>query len=172
MTNREPETRLDDRFSSENAAATEWGVGRAVLEKAELYWLTTVRADGRPHVTPLLAVWMDGAMHFTTGPTEQKARNLIGNPQVVLTTGRNVQEGLDVIVEGVAVRLNDEERLRRLSDAVVDKYGPEWRFTVRDGTFHHEGGEAWVFEVEPVTAFGFGKGEVFSQTRWRFNGAG
>ena len=31
-----------------------------------------------------------------------------------------------------------------------------------------EGGTALVFEVAPTTAFGFGKGEVFSQTRWRF----
>ena len=25
-----------------------------------------------------------------------------------------------------------------------------------------------VFRVAPSTAFGFGKGQVFSQTRWRF----
>ena len=31
-----------------------------------------------------------------------------------------------------------------------------------------EGGEALVFEVRPTLAFGFGKGEQFSQTRWRF----
>ena len=47
-----------------------------VLERAELYWLTTVRADGRPHVTPLIAVTADGAVHFCTGLREQKARNL------------------------------------------------------------------------------------------------
>ena len=35
-------------------------------------WLTTVRADGRPHVTPLVAVWLDDAIHFSTGPEEQK----------------------------------------------------------------------------------------------------
>lgn len=35
-----------------------------------------MRADGRPHVTPLVAVWLDGAPHFSTGPAEQKAVNL------------------------------------------------------------------------------------------------
>jgi hypothetical protein len=40
-------------------------------------------------------------------------------------------------------------------------------FDVYDATFHHGPGEAWVFEVAPVTAYGFGKGE-YSHTRWRF----
>jgi hypothetical protein len=31
-----------------------------------------------------------------------------------------------------------------------------------------KGGEAWVFEVAPTKVFGFGKGQPFSQTRWRF----
>jgi hypothetical protein len=39
---------------------------------------------------------------------------------------------------------------------------------VRDGAFHHSHGRALVFAVAPITAFGFGKGERFSQTRWRF----
>ena len=29
---------------------------------------------------------------------------------------------------------------------------------------------ALVFEVRPVKAFGFGKGDSFSQTRWQFAG--
>ena len=45
------------------------------------------RGDGRPHVTPLPAVWSDGALHFCTGPTEQKGVNLAANPACVLTTG-------------------------------------------------------------------------------------
>ena len=29
-------------------------------------------------------------------------------------------------------------------------------------------GEAWVYEVAPVTAFGFHKGDTPGQTRWGF----
>ena len=47
-----------------------------MLEQAELYWLTTVRADGRPHVTPLIGIAEDAAVYFCTGLREQKARNL------------------------------------------------------------------------------------------------
>jgi hypothetical protein len=41
---------------------------------------------------------------------------------------------------------------------------------VRDGGFHIEGSETevLVYELAPAKAFGFGKGDSFSQTRWRF----
>ena len=167
-TSPEPRTELDTRFSSPGATATTWPEGRAGLAQAQLYWLSTVRPDGRPHVTPLIAVWLDGALYFCTGPEEQKARNLARNPHCVLATGEGAfREGLDLVVEGAAVVVRDEDRLRRVADAYVAKYGEDWRFRVRDGAFHHEGGEALVYEVAPARAFGFRKGE-YSQTRWRF----
>jgi nitroimidazol reductase NimA-like FMN-containing flavoprotein (pyridoxamine 5'-phosphate oxidase superfamily) len=164
-----PETSLDQRYSSGDAGATEWDEARERLKQAELFWISTVRPDGRPHVTPLIAVWLDDALFFCTGPEERKARNLAENPHCILTTGRNtMDEGLDLVVEGEAVNVRDEARLQRVADAYVAKYGEVWRFDVRDGAFHHDAGTALVFEVAPRTAFGFGKGERFSQTRWRF----
>ena len=71
-----PATALDPRFSDPNAAATSWDDTVRVLESAQLFWITTVRTDGRPHVSPLVAVWLDGSIHFTTGAAEQKAVNL------------------------------------------------------------------------------------------------
>lgn len=58
----QPVTELDSRFSDEDAVATGWEETRVALEEAELFWIATVRADGRPHVTPLVAVWLDGAI--------------------------------------------------------------------------------------------------------------
>src|SRR6202042_2324854 len=99
-----PQTSLAQRFSDPAAVATSWEATRRALETAELFWISTVRADGRPHVTPLVAVWDDGALYFSTGDAEQKALNLAVNPRVVLTTGCNGWEsGLDVMVEGEAV---------------------------------------------------------------------
>jgi len=169
MVRNEPITDLDPRFSSQDASATGWSQARRQLAAAPVYWLTTVRPDGRPHVTPVIAVWVDAALCFCTGPTERKARNLAGNPHCVLTTGRDsLDEGIDLVVEGEAVRATDEATLRRLAAAYESKYGSDWHFDVRDGAFYGDGGEALVFEVAPVTAFGFGKGADFSQTRWRF----
>jgi nitroimidazol reductase NimA-like FMN-containing flavoprotein (pyridoxamine 5'-phosphate oxidase superfamily) len=170
MTGAEPVTELDARFSAEDASPTPWSRAQSALEAAEVFWISTVRPDGRPHVTPLLAVWLDGALHFCTGAEEQKARNLARNPHCALTTGRNgLGEGLDLVVEGEAVNVADDAKLERLAKRYEEKYGPAWRFEVRDGAFFHSGGSALVFEVAPITAFGFGKGtDTFSQTRWRF----
>lgn len=164
----DPLVELDPRYGEEGVPATPWADARERLQHAELYWVTTVRGDGRPHTTPLIAVWLDGALYITTGPEEQKARNIAGNPHCILMTGCNtLHEGLDIVVEGDAVRVSDDATLQRIADAYEAKYGSDWQFDVRDGAFHHEAGKAWVFEVAPVTAYGFGKGG-YSHTRWRF----
>ncbi|MFI2213687.1 pyridoxamine 5'-phosphate oxidase family protein [Streptomyces sp. NPDC020141] len=163
-----PTATLDSRYSEVRATATDWSEAVRRLTAAEIFWLSTVRPDGRPHVTPLIAVWLDGALHFCTGTEERKAVNLRANPQVVLTTGTDsLSEGHDLVVEGEAVRLTDEERLRALAAAYLAKYGEDWIFTVEDGVFVGDGGPAEVFRVEPVTVFGFAK-NPYGQTRWRF----
>ncbi|MEV0603567.1 pyridoxamine 5'-phosphate oxidase family protein [Streptomyces sp. NPDC050315] len=173
MAAKEPLTELDPRYSVKDAAPTSWAEARDRLAAAEIFWLSTVRPEGRPHVTPLIAVWLDDALYFSTGPEERKARNLAANPCCTLTTGSNaLNEGLDLVVEGEAVEVHDEALLRRLADAHETKYGSDWHYEVRDGAFFHEaGGRATVYEVAPVTAYGFAKG-AYSQTRWRFERGG
>jgi uncharacterized pyridoxamine 5'-phosphate oxidase family protein len=168
MAGNEPVTELDPRYSDDGVTPPEWAEARRRLEDAELFWVTTVRPDGRPHITPLLALWSEDALYFCTGPTEQKAKNLAGNPHCILMTGCNtLHEGMDLVVAGDATKVSDDAKLQRIADAYVAKYGDDWRFEVHDGAFHHGPGEAWVFEVAPVTAYGFAKGE-YSHTRWRF----
>lgn len=164
-----PTTSLDPRFSDPGADATAWHDARRALESAELSWITTVRADGRPHVTPLVAVWLGDALHFCGGAEEQKAVNLRTNPNVVITTGCDRwDEGLDVVVEGAAERVTDPAALERLAGAWRAKWDGRWRFTARDGAFHHgDGGEALVFAVRPTKVLAFGKG-TFTHTRHRF----
>ncbi len=165
-----PMTTLDQRFSDPAAAATSWEATREALESAELFWISTVRADGRPHVTPLVAVWADGALHFCTGGAEQKALNLAANPHVTLTTGCNSWDaGLDVMVEGEAVRVSDDDTLKRLAAAWTAKWDGRWHYEVRDGAFRHPGGDeaVLVFAVTPAKVLAFTKG-TFSHTRHRF----
>jgi hypothetical protein len=170
MPEKEPVAELLPQFSSDDATPTPWAQARERLAKAKVYWLSTVRPDGRPHVTPIAAVWLDDALYFSTGQTERKAKNLALNSRCVITTGCNVLEGLDLVVEGDAVRVTYETRLRRLADGYAEKYDQLFRFTVRDGAFYAEGGESevLVYELAYTTAFGLGKGDSFSQTRWRF----
>jgi hypothetical protein len=167
----DPRAAFDPRFSDPEAGPTPWPAAAQVLEDAELYWLTTVRADGRPHVTPLIGVTIDEAVHFTTGPEEQKARNLEHHDQVAVTTGQNTwAQGLDVVVEGTAVRVTDPEALQALAGAFEAKYGSVWHFDVGDGVFHHGAGTAFVFRVEPAKVLAFAK-EPHAQTAYRFAAA-
>ena len=164
----DPLTEQDLRFGDPESPPTPWADTRRVLETAELFWISTVRADGRPHVTPLPAVWHDDRLHFCTGPSEQKAVNLARNPHVALTTGTNRwKEGLDLVVEGTAIQVTDDARLRTLADLWRAKYHGDWDFRVASGLFHHpDGGSAVVFEVAPAKVLAFAKG-VFAQTRSR-----
>jgi general stress protein 26 len=160
---------FDPRFSDPDAGATRWADAARVLDDAELYWLTTVRADGRPHVTPLIGVAQDGAVHFCTGLREQKARNLEHSPRVALTTGTNTwAQGLDVVVEGTAQRVVDHETLKRLADAYEAKYGSVWHFDVGDGVFVTGEDAAAVFRIEPSKVLAFAK-EPHAQTSYRFD---
>jgi nitroimidazol reductase NimA-like FMN-containing flavoprotein (pyridoxamine 5'-phosphate oxidase superfamily) len=161
--------RLDKRFSDPEAEPTPWAEVVDALEKAELYWLTTVRADGRPHVTPLIGVVEEEVAYFCTGLEEQKGRNLEQNTNVALTTGNNSwARGLDVVVEGAAVRITDEEALRRLAEAWEAKYGSEWHWEVADGMFRHaDGGGAAVFRIEPTKVLAFAK-DPHGQTTFPF----
>jgi general stress protein 26 len=164
----EPATSLDTRFSDPGSAATPWETTLQALKTAELSWITTVRRDGRPHVSPLVTVWFDGALWFTTGATEQKAINLHTNPHVAVTTGCNSWDhGLDVVVEGEATRETNDDLLAQLAEAWAAKWDGRWNYETRDGAFHHPGGEALVFRVPPRKILAFGKG-TFTHTSYRF----
>ncbi|HEU0023295.1 MAG TPA: pyridoxamine 5'-phosphate oxidase family protein [Thermoleophilaceae bacterium] len=164
----DPTGAIDNRFSDPESGPTLWRDVAHALEHAELYWITTVRADGRPHVTPLIGVVEDEAVHFCTGLREQKARNLEHNEHVALTTGNNTwNRGLDVVVEGTAVRVTDQDALQRLADGYEAKYGNEWHFDVGDGVFLSGGGDAAVFRIEPAKVLAFAK-DPHGQTTYRF----
>ena len=171
MVEQEPRAELS-AFSSDGAKPTTWAKAEAELREAEVFWLSTVRPDGRPHVTPLLGIWLDGALYFCTGASERKAKNLARNAHCVLTTGRNELDGLDLVVEGDAVEVTGAVERGAAADSYESKYGPH--FTAPSGTWFGlgdaiRGGDALVYRVAPAVAFGFAKGRPFGQTRWRFS---
>jgi len=156
-------------LAADSRPQTTWADVRRRLAEARTYWLATVRPDGRPHVMPLLAVWLDGALHFVASGTSRKARNLALSPRCVVTAS---DPALDLVLEGKAVKVRDEARLHRLAEAYASKYG--WPVTVHDGAFQGEGAPTAgpppyeVYEVVPSVAFGFGTDESLNAMRWRF----
>jgi hypothetical protein len=111
--------------------AAPWSLAEERLrnpERPRTYWLATVRADGAPHVMPLIAAWLDDALYFLSGDQTQKGRNLAQESRCVVATGSTTLPSLDLILEGTAERITDEATLRR----VVEAYGTrlEWPLEV------------------------------------------
>jgi general stress protein 26 len=169
--------RIDPRHGDPSATAPSWQDIERRLTDAQLYWIVTVRADRRPHAAPLVGVWHDGAFAFCTGPQEQKQRNLESSPQVAVATGSTGagewDSGVELVVEGAAVRITDTTALQALAGAWSDKYGDDWRFEVRDQEFVElsdsggsTSGGAWVYRVAPAKVIAFGG--AHGQTTYRF----
>jgi len=167
---------IDPRYGDASATPPPWPDVERQLTDAQLYWIVTVRADGRPHAVPLVGVWHAGAFAFCTGAEEQKHRNLEGDPRVAVATGSTGagawDSGREVVVEGTAVRVRDHAALQELADAWSAKYGDDWRFAVRGEEFVElsrsggGSGGAHVYRVAPAKVLAFGGGH--GQTRYRF----
>ena len=166
------EGKLDTRFS-EAEEPVSWQQVSDALTAAELYWLTTLRRDGRPHITPLVGAWVDDAFVFCTGPEEQKAQNLGRSTSVAVTTGANTwNSGLDVVIEGDAQRVTGRETLTRWADVIRTKYDGVWDFTPSEDGFGHSDDSgashiAHVYRVPPAKVLAFAK-SPHGQTTFRF----
>ncbi|MDX6308407.1 MAG: hypothetical protein QOI06_1453 [Nocardioidaceae bacterium] len=169
--------KIDPRYGDASATAPPWDDIERILTDAQLYWIVTVRADGRPHAVPLVGVWYDGAFAFCTGQEEQKQRNLDSDPRLAVTTGstgaNGWDSGKDVVVEGTAIRVTDAAALQALADAWFAKYGEDWKFEVRGEEFvelSDSGGSstggARVYRVAADKVIAFG--DAHGQTTYRF----
>lgn len=153
-------------MSTDEATVKPWSQARSCLQSAAKLWLSTVRPDGRPHVMPVLVVWVDDAPCFTTRPTSRKARNLARHAHCVLTAS---SEDLDLVIEGAAAQVTDEPELLRVAAAFQDKY--QWELAVRSGLVHDHSlpgaPEYGLYQVSLTRAFGYGA-DGLTATRWRF----
>jgi hypothetical protein len=75
-------------------------------------WLSTINADGSPHVTGVGVLWVDDAFWFETGPTTRKGRNLARDPRCVLSVAT---AGFDLVVDGVADPVTEPETVARMA---------------------------------------------------------
>jgi hypothetical protein len=88
---------------------------------ARTTWLTTINDDGGPHVTPVGALWLDGAFWFQTGATTKKARNVARNSRCSVAV--SIRDA-DVVVEGDAQRVTEPSALARAAAAWADQGWP------------------------------------------------
>ena len=127
------------------------------LEQARNYWLATTIPDGRPHVTPIWGVWVDGAFYFDGIPTARWARNMAANPSIAV----HLESGDDVVVlEGTAEdidRVTDADLAARIVGVWDAKYGSELPQPAARG----------IFRLRPQVARGWSR-FPHDATRWRF----
>jgi PPOX class probable F420-dependent enzyme len=139
--------------SSEGLLPWSWAEDR--LRASRNYWVATTRPDGRPHLTPVWAVWTGDALYFSTARTSTKARNLFANPRCSISTEHGNEA---VIIEGTVAHEQDHEILRPVWAAYNAKY--DWSLE----------GES-MFALRPAVAFAFIEtADLFpsTATRWHF----
>ena len=163
--------RIDRRYSDERAGPVAWTDAEARLAAAELAWIVTVRADGRPHATPMVPLMDDGKLYFHTGSNEVKYVNLMANPHVLVLVGDTEWDcGLDVSVEGIAAPVTDGAKVEHLAELYGKRWDGGWQLEVKDGALvpRVPGVELVFFEVTLQTVRGHAKSAPTSQTTYRF----
>ena len=76
-----------------------WSWAQERLQQAQIYWVMTVRPDGRPHAIPTWGSWVDDRFYFGASAETRHGRNVATNPAV----GIHLESGAEVvIVEGMA----------------------------------------------------------------------
>ena len=80
-------------------------------------WLSTINADGSPHLTALGANWVDGTFFFETGQHTRKGRNLARDPRCALSL--SLRE-FDLTVEGRAEVVTDPATVAKLARIWAD----------------------------------------------------
>lgn len=168
MTSRDPSAsgvpiasrlRMPEGYETDGGASEllPWAHAEGRLERAENYWLATVRPDGRPHVTPLWGVWVEGALYLDGIPTALWARNLARSPAVAV----HLESGVDVVILDGTVE--DVERMAdaRLAARIVAAWDRKY------GRLHPRPAEDGIFRVLPATVRAWSR-FPHDATRWRF----
>jgi hypothetical protein len=136
------------------------------------FWLTTLNADGSPHVTSVGALWHAGACWFQTGDRTRKAKNVARDPRCTVSVAT---KGFDAMIAGEAQRVTDRKIVAEIA-ALWAKGGwparPDDSGTGITAPFNAPalGPPPWfVYQIEPRTATATGTAEETpGLMRWRF----
>ena len=173
-------------LARDEAETTSWEMARGRLanpEQSRTCWLATTRPDGRPHLMPVIAFWIDGAMHIVAGEGTQKARNIAADGRCVIATGSTTLPSLDVVIEGRAEPLTGGDAVLHAVEAFKEKgWALEPRGDKVDGPNAPTAGPPpyTIFRIVPSRVFGlpgmtgmeqFDPADLPKPTRWDFDDA-
>jgi hypothetical protein len=137
-----------------------WSWAERRLTDSAVYWVASVRPDGRPHVTPIWGVWVDDAFWMEGGARTRRFKNLRLNRATVVTIERGDEA---LILEGDADLVTD------LGDGLSDrllgayrKYLPSHGYEAEVSNWRHG-----IWRVAPRKVLGWSRFPV-DCTRWTF----
>ncbi len=169
----------------DESETTSWDMARERLANPEFQrtsWLATTRPDGRPHLMPVIATWIDGAIHIVAGEGTRKARNLAADGRCVIATTSTTLPSLDIVLEGRAEPLTDDDEVRHIAESLTKSGWPlEASGDKVDGPNAPTAGPPpyTIFRFRPSKAFGlpgmlgmdqFEQSALPKPTRWEFDG--
>jgi hypothetical protein len=138
-------------------------------EIATAQFLSTTGPDGRPHTTGIGGQWLNGNLYFTSGPGTRKSRNLAANPACTLAVRL---QGLDLVLEGDAVRVTHAETLEEVAAGYREggwPVGVEGDGFTAPFSAPSAGPPPWhLFRLALTQAVGVATAEPHGATRWRF----
>jgi Pyridoxamine 5'-phosphate oxidase len=150
-----------------------WDEATGLFAAERWYWISTTGDESRPHLRPVIAVYIDHRVFSTTSSLARKARDLISRPMLAIAARA---PAIDIVIEGKISWVDDIERLQRVADAYQEKYG--WPVTVAADSFDAPYGAPTagnapyrVYELTPTAAYAFGTANNLGErsTRYRFN---
>ena len=137
-----------------------WAETERRLTVSHDYWCATAWPDGRPHLMPVWAVWLTGALWFSSGLRSRKARNLAADPRCSLATDDPLHPA---VLEGQAERVQDAGRIEDFRSALNAKYDAGLDAAFLDPAVNGS------FAVRPQRVFVLSEDDfVGSPTRWTF----
>jgi hypothetical protein len=138
-----------------------WEHARERLEKAGIFWLSSVHPAGRAHAVPVWGVWLDERLYFEGGSDTRHMRNVAENPAIAV----HLEDGSDVVIvegEAEAVALPDPPLTTRVAEVFGGKYAsfgykpkPDAWDTGGLWVLHPRRAFAWARFPKDVTRFSF-----------------
>ncbi len=143
----------------EGSGLLPWAWAEQRLATAHDYWVASVWPDGRPHVMPVWAVWLETSVWFSSSRRSRKVRNLLGDRRCVITT----DNATEPVVEGVAELVGDRRQIGSFLDASNAKYATDYGIGFLDPAVNS------TIRVRPRWVFGLDEADFSgSPTSWRF----
>ena len=175
--------RREQSLVGNDARTTSWDTARDRLanpENQRTSWLATTRPDGRPHLMPVITTWIDDALHLVVGEGTRKGRNLAADGHCVVATSSTTLPSLDIVIEGRAEPVTDEDTVRHLAEVYRTSGWPlEPAGDKVDGPNAPTAGPPpyTIFRIVPSKVFGlpgmlgmdrYDQSELPKPTRWEF----